>query len=160
MRLVGVVSLFAVALFLCRALSEHEEKRIKTVESLASLLRRMKTMILCYRMPLDEIYRGIPEGELSELGILPSLWERGDLRAVLSDRSSSLLLSSELRRRLTELADAVGRGDRDSAAELCEYYIGELSREALELRAAAPKRLGLYRSLVVTGMLMLVIVFI
>lgn len=160
MRIVGVISLFAMALAICRALAEHEEKRIRTVDALASLLRRMRTMILCYRMPLDEIYKGACEGELSTLGLLPHLKENPNLKEALSAAGSSLLLSEDLRRHLTELADAVGRGDRDSAAELCEYYIGELSREAEQLRAAAPKRLRLHRSLVVTGMLMLVIVFI
>ncbi len=160
MRLIGVISLFAVALVLCRALAEHEEKKIRSVDALAALLRRMKTMILCYRMPLDEIYRSASDGELAELGLLRDLRERGSLGEALSAADSALVLSEDLRERLKELADAVGRGDSGSAAELCEYYIGELSREAAALRAAAPRRLRLHRSLVVTGMLMLVIVFI
>lgn len=160
MRSVGVIALFALALLVCRALSEHETRRLRSVDALVSLLRHVRTMIRCYRMPLDEIYRGAHAPELEGLGFLSHLRETANLREALELSRGELLLSDELRERLGELSDAVGRGDGESAASLCDYYIGELSREAQALRTAAPKRLRLHRSLVVTGMLMLVIVFI
>ena len=160
MRVVGVISLFAVALVICRALAEHEERRIRAIDGLLALLRHVKAKILCFRMPLDEIYRDVCDAELERIGFLRILRESASLRRALEGSSETLLISQDLFRRLAELGDALGAGDGAAAAELCEYYIGELSREAAELRAAAPKRLRLHRSLVVTGMLMLVIVFI
>jgi hypothetical protein len=160
MRFVGVICLLALALVLCRAIVEAEARRIRTADAMLSLLRHMKTMILCFRMPLDEIYRSISDPELGELGILFHLRESASLRVALERAGGTLALSDDLRERLSELDDAVGRGDRETAAELCEYYIGELSREANALRLELPRRTRLHRSLVVTGMLMLVIVFI
>lgn len=160
MRSVGVIALFALALLLCRALSEHEARRLRSTDAILSLLRHLRTMILCFRMPLDEIYLSFEDADLEGIGFLRHLRETQNLREALMRSRGELLLSEDLCGRLAELSDAVGRGDGETAAELCEYYIGELSREAAELRAASPKRLGLRRSLVVTGMLMLVIVFI
>ena len=160
MRTVGVIALLAVSLVLCRALGEHEERRVRTVDAMLSLVRHVKAMILCYRMPLDEILRGLQDAELERIGLLRHLKETGSLGEALLRARGELSLSEDLYRRLSELSDALGRGDGGSAAELCEYYIGELSREAESLRAASPRRLRLHRSLVVTGMLMLVIVFI
>ena len=160
MRAVGVIALLALALLLCRALSEHEARRLRSLDAMLALLRHVKTMILCFRMPLDEIYLCFEDAELEGCGFLRHLRETRDLRSALLCSRGELLLGEALLGRLAELSDAVGRGDGEAAAELCEYYIGELSREAAELRVSAPKRLGLRRSLVVTGMLMLVIVFI
>lgn len=160
MRTVGVIALFALTLLVCRAMAEYEQRRIKTLDALLSLLRYIKTMILCYGTPLGEIFRGIEDEFLEEIGLLGALRESGSLRAALAKTRGSLVLSADLCDRLSELGDAIGRGDRTAAGELCDYYIAELSREASELRAASPKRLRLQRSLVVTGMLMLVIVLI
>ena len=160
MSFLAVISLFALALLLCREISEYERRRLKTADALLSMLRHIKTMILCFSMPLDEIYRALRDSTLESLGFLPILRETKDLGAALRQKGASLVLSEDLRLRLAELGDALGRGDRRGAGELCDYYIDELAHEAGRLRLEGPKRTKLWRSLVISGMLMLVIAFI
>ena len=160
MRGVGLIALLALALLLCRAITEHGQRRIRSLDAMLSLIRQIKGMILCFGMPLGDIYRSLRSPALEACGFLGYLRECGSLSEALLAYGDELALPAELSGRLAELGDTLGRGGRAEAGELCDYYIGELSRAASDARESAPKQMKLYRSLVVTGMLMLAVVLI
>lgn len=156
-RLIGMLFLCMTAFFLCRAIRQLEEKRIRQTEGFLLLLRHLRAMISCYRAPVREIYDGVSSPALEECGFLAVLAERGDFGAAIDSCRDRLLLRDEEIRLLSSFGRELGGSYREEEVESCSYYIGELERAYAALREEHPKRVRLSRSLVITGTLMLVI---
>ena len=153
MRALGTVCILFVALLLCRAIGEHERRRVGETEEVLSLLRTLKAGITCALMPLGEIYRSFDSPYLAASGFLAVLRESGDL----SRAARCGLLSDAVQARLSALGASLGKSEKEREGELCDYYVCELEAELDRVRRESEARLGSRRVVTVTGALMVIL---
>lgn len=151
MRALGVACLLAVSLLVCRAIAEHERRRVCETEEVLALLRAIKAGITCGLMPLSEIYAAFDTPYLSASGFLPTLRKTGELALA----AQSGVLPERVQSRLAALGTSLGRSGKEREGELCDYYIAELETELCRVRSESEARLGSRRVVTVTGALML-----
>ncbi len=153
MRALGAACLLAVSLLFCRAIGEHERRRVCETEEVLALLRAIKAGITCGLMPLGEIYTAFDAPYLSASGFLVALRESGELSAAARHG----VLPDGVQSRLAAFGGSLGRSGKDRESELCDYYISELEGELQRVRSESAVRLGSRRVVAVTGALMLVL---
>lgn len=159
-KLLGILLLGGTAFWLCRSLARFESRRIRQTEGFLLLLRHMKAMISCFRAPVREIYDGFACRALEECGFLDALRMRGDFGEAVAICRDRIYLDEEEINLLAAFGHELGKSYRDEEVEGCDYYIGEFERAYAARREEHPNRVRFYRSLVITGALMLVIVLI
>lgn len=159
-KICGVLVLGAMTYYLCHSLTRFESRRIRQTEGFLLLLRHIKAMISCYRAPVREIYDGFSCRALEECGFIDALRLEGSFERAIQICRERIYLEEEEINLLTAFGRELGKSYRDEEVESCDYYIGEFERAFAGRREEHPKRVKLYRSLVITGALMLVIVLI
>lgn len=154
----GVIMLLSGGLYLCFSFSVFERRRVLQCEGFLLLLRHIRAQIACFRMPLDRIWESFSSAELKRCGFLDALREKGDFtQALLAVRGQIWLCREELDL-LFAFGGELGRSYFEDQVACCDYYIGELEQAYAQRRVEQPKRVKLYRSLFLTGSLMLVII--
>ena len=157
-KTLGIILLLSGSLYLCFSFSLFEKRRLEQCEGFLLLIRHLKAQISCFHTPLGRIYASFTHGELERCGFLPILRQTGNLSMALKDAKKDIWLSEEEFTLLNAFAGEVGGSYVDEQISCCDYYIGELERAYKERREEIPGRKKLYRSLFITGGLMLAIV--
>ena len=157
-KTLGVILLLSGSLYLCFSFSAFERRRVLQCEGFLLLLRHIRAQIACFRMPHDRIWESYSSAELARCGFLDALREKGDFTQALLAVRSQIWLSREELDLLLAFGGELGRSYFEDQVSCCDYYIGELEQAYAERRSEQPKRVKLYRSLFLTGSLMLVII--
>lgn len=158
-KIFGTLTLLTITAYLCYQASRLEMKRVRQAEGFLLLLRHVKAQISCFCAPTCDIFSSFENEALSDIGFLEEL-KKGDFcRAVSLCRDKIYLDEGEINL-LIAFGHELGKGYRQQEIEGCDYYISELECAYAKKREEQPKKSRLYRSLVLTGGLMLIIVFI
>ena len=155
----GALALLAVTLYLCIEASSMEVRRVRQAEGFLMLIRHIKAQISCFCTPLGDIFRDFENDTLSSIGFMSVLREKG-FRAALDECREKIYLDDEEINMLASFADELGTSYREEQMEFCDYYISTLEQSYRKSRELQPARARLYRSLLLTGGLMVIIVFI
>ncbi|MBQ8351154.1 MAG: hypothetical protein IJY20_03810 [Clostridia bacterium] len=133
-----------------------EGRRVRQMEGFLLLVRHVRTGIVCFAEPMEEIYRRFENEALETCGFLPALREGGFASAlhVCRDR---LYIGAEEGRALAAFAREVGKSYSREQAAVCDYTIGELEAALRRHQEEAPRRARAARSLAVCGGLALLI---
>lgn len=156
----GVILLLSGSLYLCFSFSVFERRRLAQCEGFLLFIRHIKAQISCFHMPLGRIYASFTSEELERCGFLGALRESEDVGKALDAAKGQIWLSKEEMSLLRAFSGELGVSYVDEQVSCCDYYIGELERAYAERRSELPSRAKLYRSLFITGGLMLVIILI
>ena len=159
LKICGTLTLLIITAYLCYEASALEAKRVRQAEGFLLLLRHVKAQISCFCTPTCEIFASFENEALSDIGFLERL-SKGDFCTALEESRDKIYLDEEEINLLTAFGRELGKGYRQEEIEGCDYYIGELENAYAKKREEQPKKSRLYRSLVLTGGLMLIIVFI
>lgn len=158
LKTLGVILLLSGSLYLCFSFSVFERRRVQQCEGFLLLLRHIRAQIACFRMPLGRIWDSFSSAELQRCGFLDALRQKGDFAQALSCCKGQIWLSREELDLLYAFGGELGRSYFEEQVACCDYYIGELEQAYAQRRSEQPARTKLYRSLFLTGGLMLVIV--
>ena len=158
-KVCGALALLAVTLYLCIEASSMEMRRVRQSEGFLMLIRHIKAQISCFCAPLGDIYRDFENDTLYSIGFMTSLRENG-MRAALEECREKIYLDEQEIDMLCAFGDELGKSYREQQIEYCDYYISALEQSYQKSREQQPARSRLYRSLVLTGGLMVIIVFI
>ncbi len=158
-KIFGTLTLLIITAYLCYEASSLEAKRVRQTEGFLLLLRHIKAQISCFCAPTDDIFSSFENESLSAIGFLQKLKE-GDFCSAVHSCRDKIYLDEEEINLLTAFGRELGKSYRQEEIEGCGYYIGELESAYAKKREEQPKKSRLYRSLVLTGGLMLIIVFI
>ena len=156
-KTMGIIILLCGSLYLCVSFSLFERRRLEQCEGFLLLIRHVKAQIACFHMPLSRIWQTFSSRELERCGFLSALRESGDFEAALDACRGRIWLSEDELGLLRAFAGELGRSYLEEQMACCDYYIGELERAYAQRRTARPARTRLFRSLFLTGGLMLVI---
>lgn len=154
----GVILLLSGSLYLCFCFTQFERRRLQQCEGLLLLLRHIKAQISCFHMPLGRIYATFSSEELERCGFLEALRQTEDISKALDSAKGEMWLSGEEMTLLRAFSGEVGASYVEEQIACCDYYIGQLEQAYAERKTALPARRKLYRSLFITGGLMLVII--
>ena len=157
-RSLGVILLLSGSLYLCFSFAAFERRRLEQCEGFLLLLRHIKAQISCFRMPLARIFESFQCPELARCGFLQAVQEHGDFAQALRECKGKIWLSGEEMDLLFAFASELGRSYFEEQISLCDYYIGEFEQAYASRRRDLPVRTKLYRSLFLTGALLVVIV--
>ena len=136
-----------------------EIKRVRQAEGFLMLLRHIRSQISCFCTPLGDIFGAYENAALEEIGFLSAMRERG-FSAAIDECREKILLSCDEIGFLYSFGEEIGKSYREEEIECCDYYISVLEDSYARSRADQPRRARLFRSVLLTGGLMLIIVFI
>lgn len=158
LKVCGSLTLLILTLYLCCQASTLERRRVKQTEGFLLLLRHIKAQISCFCTPVRDIFFSFENEALERAGFLCEA-EKGDFASALSSCRDKIYLEGEEINLLLAFGEELGKSYREEQLESCDYYIGELEALYAKRREEQPKRLRLFRSLVLSGGLMVIIVF-
>ena len=159
LKIAGACTLLLITLYLCYEASRMEFRRLRQTEGFLLLIRHVKAQISCFCTPLADIFAEFENSSLASIGFTEALREGGFTYAVEKCRDK-IYLDEEGINMLTHFGEELGKSYREEQIECCDYYIDELESTYSKTRDEQPKRAKLYRSLLLTGGLMVIIVFI
>ncbi len=157
LKAVGALLLFGISLYAAMQSNAILRRRVSEGEGVLLLLRHIRTQICCFSAPLPEIYASFENRALSDAGFL-ELLRRDGLTAALTD--GEIFLEESERRALFSFAEELGKSYRNDQLTLCDSYIAELEQGYERKKTELPRKSKLYRSLILTGGLMAVILMI
>lgn len=156
-----IIGLFCVGLFvLFSSLGYQREvlRREKETEGFLLLLRHIRSRILCFREPISDIIHSFENKYLQKYGFLDMAKTNTPAKAFAVYRQGSLL-SQQTKENLTCFFEGLGKSYAAGEVSHCDYYIALLEKELEYLRQESPKKIKLCRSLLYTGGLVTVILF-
>ncbi len=157
MTVIGVtVWMTAVLFILCHLLTE-EKKRVAEYEGLVLLLHHIRTSVSTYAMPKEQIFAAFSHAPLEKCGFLPLLRQRGLAHAL---EEGGLRASEEALRPLRLFAKDMGMRLSEEELAACARALDETEPMLASLRSGLPTRLRLCRTLVLTGGMMIVLLFV
>ena len=119
-------------------------RRLRELEAVLALVRRIREQIERFGTPLCEIYSACDDPELARTGFLALLRTKGMEAAA---DGADLRLSEGERGILRELGGRLGRGFREEQTALCRYAEDGLSEAFEKLRTDTAGRERLWRAL-------------
>ena len=155
----GALTLLLITLYMCLEASRMEMRRVRQTEGFLLLLRHIKAQISCFCTPLCDIYRDFENDSLSSVGFLSALREGGFSYALEVCRGK-IYLEHDVINMLLGFGEELGKSYREEQLEFCDYYISQLECSYDKNRKEQPQRSRLYRSILMTGGLMVIIVLI
>ncbi len=158
-KIAGAFTLLFITLYLCYEASRMEFRRLRQTEGFLLLIRHVKAQISCFCTPLAEIFAEFENSSLEAIGFTSALRE-GGFSYALEKCKDKIYLDTERINMLANFGEELGKSYREEQIECCDYYIGELENAYTKTRDEQPRRAKLYRSLLLTGGLMVIIVFI
>lgn len=158
-KLAGALLIFATSLYLSAQIGLLAQRRMRQTEAFLALLRYIKAQVACFKTPVAEIYQSFQNRVLEECGFLAALRERG-LGEALDTCEGALFLSEAEFELLHAFADELGRGFQEEQLDSCDYHIGALEAHYAKQKEELPKRCKIYRTLVLTAGIMLIILLI
>ena len=154
----GSLTLLVLTLYLCYQASSMEKRRVRQTEGFLLLLRHIKAQISCFCTPVRDIILSFENEALERAGFLCEA-KKGDFVSAMSLCRDKIYLDTEEINLLLAFGEELGKSYRDEQIENCDYYIGELETLYSKRREEQPKKTRLYRSLVLSCGLMIIIVF-
>lgn len=154
----GISTLLILTVYLCYEATSMEAKRVRQTEGFLLLLRHIKAQISCFCTPVCDIFSSFENEALACIGFLDTL-KKNDFSSALDICREKIYLDGEEINLLSAFGEELGKSYRQEQIENCDYYIGELESSYTRRREEQPRKSRLYRSLVLTGGLMVIIVF-
>lgn len=155
-RLIGSLLLIGTFGYLGYYFSMMEGRRVRQTEGFLFLLRHIRTGIVCFANPVEDIYSGFENPALETCGFLPALRTGGFAHALYACRERLYLEEEELRT-LHAFSEEVGKSYSHEQAVICDYTIGEMEKALQRRQEEAPRRARAARSLTMCGGLMLLL---
>ena len=157
MRLLGIFIFALGALLFTARVSSGERKKGKSIEGIYLLFLHMKHAISKEGTPLPDVYARFKNQALEEDGFLPTLRTEG-LSAALKKHPPPL--SGAALNALSLYAEGLGKRFLEEEAEALERECERLEGELDSFRLALPARLKIYRTLLLSGSGMLLLLFV
>lgn len=132
-------------------------ERIAELEGFLLLFRHIREQIACFRTPAHEILASFRNEALSRAGFLPLDKDR-DLAAALAAARDRLYLDPDELAVLSEFCEGFGRGYVTEELARCDLATARLTDAIAKRREALPKTCKLFRTLVMSGALAVIIV--
>lgn len=152
----ALVILVLSAILILRGASVFRE-RIAELEGFLLLVRHIREQVACFRTPANEILASFHNEALARAGLLP-LAPGTDLSAALSAACDRLYLDPDELAILREFADGFGRGYVTEELARCDLAVSRLEAAIGRRREALPRSCKLFRTLVMSGALAVIIV--
>lgn len=152
----AIVILILSAALVLRGVSVFRE-RVAELEGFLLLLRHIRDEISCFRTPAHEILSSFHNEALERAGLLP-LAPGTDLASALASARDRLYLDSDELAILSEFCDGFGRGYVTEELARCDLATSRLTDAIARRREALPKTCKLFRTLVMSGALAVIIV--
>ena len=157
MKLFGIFLFALGALLFTARVSAGERKKGKRIEGVYLLFLHMRHAICKEGLPLSEVYARFANQALEEEGFLPALRAEG-LSAALKKHPPPI--SDAALGALFLYAEGLGKRfleeEANALESACERLVGELDG----FRLALPSRLKIYRTLLLSGSGMLLLLFV
>lgn len=148
-RLLGGCLLVLFGILLARYLAERERRQVLYADAYLDFLRYVRGELHAYARPLGEVYRRCDNAALEENGFLPAL--RRGLCPGDAARCAAPASDPRAVKILSDFGSAVGRGYLAETLACCDVYIGRMDAYAGEVRAAAPARIRVRRTVALAG---------
>lgn len=159
-KIIGAALLLGLTVYVALEFSLMEGRRLRQIEGFLLLLRHIKAQISCFCMPTADIYRGFSNESLEESGLLASLCETNEFAKSIKDCRERLYLEDEEINLMLAFGGELGKSYRGEQIDCCDYYISEFESTYSARREEHPRRTRLMRSLLLSGGLMVIIIFI
>lgn len=156
-KLCGACLMLLLAALLASRGSAALRERVAVLEGFLSLLRYIREKIACFRTPAPDIFESFHCEALSRTGFLTQLRDGGMLFA-LEHKGDGLYLDGEAMALLSEFAAELGGGYAEEELARCELAISRLSDILASYKESLPKSTKLYRTLMLSGTLAVIIV--
>ena len=156
LRVIGSLLLLGSFTYLGCHMAGVEGRRVRQTEGFLLLLRHVRTGIVSFANPIQQIYGSFANEALESCGFLAALRTGGFAHALRACRDGLFLEDEELRT-LATFAGEVGKSYSREQAVICDYTIGELEAALRRHREQAPRRARAAGSLAVCGGLALLI---
>ncbi|MBP3437340.1 MAG: hypothetical protein J6K61_05490 [Clostridia bacterium] len=159
MRAMGVFLLLGVTGYLAFFVSLRRQRHLALREGLLLLLYHLSANLESFSIPLSQIYASFQNDALEKSGFLPTLRQAG-LYGALCAHKHNLALSQEEEGLLYPFAKQIGKGFLKEEQALCRY-----TKESFEglygtAKRELPKKRKMEAALVVSGGLMVILLFI
>ena len=158
MKAIGCLLLLGVTLYTAWSLALLRRRRLRLREGILCLLHHLSANLSCFSLPLSALYASFQNEALEACGFLSLLREAG-LLAALEGTKDALSLSSEEREVLYPFAEKLGKGYLGEEQALCRYAREGFERLYNSQREEFPKKRKTEGALVVTGGLMVILLF-
>ena len=155
-RLIGALLLVGTFGYIGYHFSVMEGRRVRQTEGFLLLLRHIRTGIVCFSNPIEDIYRSFTNPALEACGFLPALRTGGFAHALRVCRES-LYMEEEEWHTLLAFSEEVGKSYSHEQAAICDYTIAEMEKALHCRQEEAPRRARAARSLTGGGGLMLLL---
>ena len=158
-KLLGSLAVLGIAAILAVRGASVFRERIAQLEGFVLLVRRIREQIACFRTPQEQILAGFDDPALGRAGFLEVATREGMAAALSAVRDRLYLDESELAA-LSEFASGLGGGYAEEELVRCDLCLSRLTLALDARREALPKAARLYRTLVLSGALAIIIVLI
>ena len=141
MKWVGALTITAVCYFIGVLLAKNESDKIKSIESLLSLISYMKRRITAERAPIYEIFSSFSDGFLEERGFLPILRaHRLGTPLLWEDALKTIPVSAEARLELIRFGNELGTLTFEAQLKRIDSLKEFLDSERNDLKQTLPKK--------------------
>lgn len=158
-KCLGILTLLFITVYFAFEVTMMEKRKLRQAEGFMLFLRHVRAQISCFCTPLTDIFSGFSNDALEECGFLPVARE-GNLSCAVDKSKGKIYLEEEEINMLSAFASQLGSSYRNEQLEICDYYIGEFENLFNRVRDEHPKKAKLFRGVVLTGGLMLIVVLI
>ncbi len=158
LRVCGSCLLIGLSLYGAYSFTLLENRRVRQTEGFLLLIRYIRTQIACFRPTLGEIYGSFENRTLAECGFLTAL-RRDGFSAALRDTRPTLYLDEEELKLLASFGEELGHSYSDEELALCDYTVSEMEKAMEKRKEEAPRRTRVASSLMMTGGLALLFLF-
>ncbi|NLK39197.1 MAG: hypothetical protein GX303_02955 [Clostridiales bacterium] len=158
-KLFGAATILLVSLYLSSQITTFAQRRMRQTEAFLILLRYIKAQVACYKTPVAEIYQSFNNRTLEECGFVNVLREKG-FEAALYECESMLYIDQNEFELLYAFASELGRGFQEEQLNSCDYHIGALEELYAKQKNEMPKKCKIYRTLIFTIGIMIIIILI
>lgn len=158
-KLLGSGTILAVSLYISSQITLLAQRRLRQAESFLSLLRYIKAQVACYKTPVAEIYQSFHNRTLEECGFIEALRSSG-LEGALCACEGDLYIDQAEMELLHAFGNELGRGFQEEQLNSCDYHIGALEELYAKQKDELPKKCKIYKALIFTVGIMIIIIFI
>ena len=158
MRLGGCLLLLGATLYLALTLSAEQKRRLALSEGMLLLLHHISANLSCFSLPLSAVFASFCHEGLEKTGFLKDL-RRDGLLSALQKHKRSLSPSKEEWEILLAFAQRLGKGFLAEEEALCRYTTERYEALFKRLEEEGPRKRKTQEALVITGGLMVILLF-
>ena len=158
MRWGGSLLLLGLTFYLAHRLSVGQKRHLALSEGLLLLLHHISANLSCFSLPLSAVYASFSHEGLEKSGFLQDLRREGLLFALEKHREA-LMATKEEWEILLPFAQRLGKGFLKEQEALCRYTSERYGALFKLIEQEAPKKRKTQEALVITGGLMVILLF-